>query len=214
MKIRNILIGIVCGIALIVYAYFICKIYVYDLRSFGDEQNIALVESLEGVVFIDTGYSMIEPPYIGQYYSYASHKAAPYSLKVDISDNEAKYDSITIKTVTVTYSDGTVVEKKMDWVKEFHAEKIMMHGHINGWQSGPVVHVLREYIPDVVEKYLDCTIKLEGFLTTVGGEKVEFSFVADGFEFKRKYGVDFVHTKFIGRYSMCPSPQHASLSAF
>jgi len=184
-KKKKSIIGIAFIIVALAYAVLTAGVVVYNYRTFGVQNDIVLVEGLESDIYIHSGFNQTGIIFIGHYFR---TNELPYSLRVQIWDKEKKYSSINVNKITVTYSNGRISEKTMHWDRALTAYKLSHYSREDG-STYEDIKMLSDHIPDVVDEYTDCTVKIEGFLTTVSGEKILFSPDAVKFEYRERSGV-------------------------
>jgi hypothetical protein len=182
-KKKKIVIGVVSTVLVLAYVIFTWGgVVFYNYHSFIGGGYSEFAEGLDGFVSVDSDYDEIGMIPIAHYF-YTGR--LPYSLALSMDDREKRYSLIHVSNIIVTYLDRKIAQKKLDFEEVFELHENYTYDEHGG---SPKLHKLVMSIPDVVNRYMDCDIRLNGYLITVSGEQIGFSYFGR-FEYEHRKGV-------------------------
>ena len=151
-----------------VYALLTGGIVFYNVKGFGGQRNITLVEGLQSDIWINSNLRGGGIPFIGFYH----YTKLPYSLLIQIWDESQEYSKMVISHISVAYADGEIKDFPMNWERSLKAYT-RVNSSSNGLVRTPMM-MLSDDTPSIIDRYCDVSITIEGNLITRNKEVIHF----------------------------------------
>ena len=169
MRRKWIFLGIIAGfVAFGIYAFLTGGLTFERIEDFGAQRDIRLVAGLQSDIALMGRTTEFSYPLFFHYY----REEIPFSIFLQIWDDEKKYVAIEVSRIHLQYADGESVLQEVSWSRELRP-----YTKVNSF-SGNVIRTemmqLGDEIKDVVKRHLDVKITLFGNLVKVSGERVGF----------------------------------------
>ncbi len=133
---------------------------VVNIRGFGAQRDIVLVEGLKSDIWLAPTKSYIGLPLLVHFTTLAE----PYSIRLQVWDKQSRYRTITVDTVVVVYADGSTTRQELSWSTPFKK-----------WAGGLSA---RANVPNVVPRHVGHRLTITGRLEEIGGASIPFELSA------------------------------------
>jgi hypothetical protein len=143
-------------------------LWYYSVDGFGGQRNVLLAPGLESDVALLGESTNVMVPFV---FVYTTEKK-PYGLRIQIWDESQQYRKIRIAEAHLSYRDGEVIRKAVDWSRD-----LQPYTACNSSSQGIVytpMFMLSDQIQGLVERHEDVQVTILGRLIRSDGEEVPF----------------------------------------